>query len=276
MLLLRELWPYANNSSLRTAHFPVWTRAVAPTAWMERNSPSRCMSRCMLRAAFCLLVTVAGAQTNDDANPPDNPSGVRPFNITLPELELRGTTPTMFAALLRESGLSGGIAVSNQECSQGPEFSVSVGAGTTLDKALGQVAKSGTTSKWQVRDGLAILLPIGFVPPLLQVRIRRFEWDRAAPTVEAVARLRNLPEVSAEALKLGLKEAPFEGGMSQYCIRGDCSQKPKPEQALEMEEDATLFTVLNHIARAHAGSIWNYSEYRRDQDTRFSLGVLAE
>src|SRR5580700_2586094 len=142
MLLLRELWPYANNSSLRTAHFPVWTRAVAPTAWMERNSPSRCMSRCMLRAAFCLLVTVAGAQTNDDANPPDNPSGVRPFNITLPELELRGTTPTMFAALLRESGLSGGIAVSNQECSQGPEFSVSVGLEPPSTKHSGRLQRA--------------------------------------------------------------------------------------------------------------------------------------
>jgi hypothetical protein len=102
------------------------------------------------------------------------------------------------------------------------------------------------------------------------------EWDRSAPLREAIARLRSLPEVSAEALKLGLKEAPFEGGMSQICIRGDCSQKPKPEQALEMEEDVTLITVLNHIARAHAGSIWNYSEYRCDQNSLFSLGVLAE
>jgi hypothetical protein len=234
------------------------------------------MSRCILAAVFCLLVRVAGAQTNAEANPSDNPSGVRRFNITLPELELRGTTPTMFAALVREAGLSGGVAISNQECSQGPEFSISVAAGTTLDKALGQVAKSGTTSKWQVRDGIANLLPVGFVPALLQVQIRRFEWDRTAPMREAIDRLRHLPEVSAEALKLGLKEAPFEGEMSQLCIRGDCSQKPKPEQALEMEEDVTLLTVLNHIARAHAGSIWNYSEYRCDQNTRFSLGVLAE
>jgi hypothetical protein len=234
------------------------------------------MSRCMLTAAFCLLVTVAGAQTNDEANPSDNPRGVRPFSITLPELELRGTTPAMFAALVREAGLSGGVAISNQDCSQGPEFSISVTAGTTLEKALGQVAKSGTTSKWEARDGIANLLPTGFVPPLLQVQIRRFEWDRSAPLREAIARLRSLPEVSAEALKLGLKEAPFEGGMSQICIRGDCSQKPKPEQALEMEEDVTLITVLNHIARAHAGSTWNYSEYRCDQNSLFSLGVLAE
>ncbi len=234
------------------------------------------MSRCMRTAAFCLLVTVAGAQSNADANPSDNPSGVRPFNITLPQLELRGTTPTMFAALVRESGLSGGVAISNQECSQGPEFSVSVAAGTTLDKALGQVAKSGTTSKWQVRDGIANLLPIGFVPPLLQVQIRRFEWHRAAPMREALERLRQLPEVSAEALKLDLKEAPFEGGTSSLCIRGDCSQKPKPEQALEMEQDATLLTVLNQIARAHPGSIWNYSEYRCEQNSLFSLSVLAE
>jgi hypothetical protein len=234
------------------------------------------MSRCMLTAAFCLLVTVAGAQTNAEADPSDNPSGARPSNITLPELELRGTAPTMFAALVREAGLSGGVAVSNQGCSQGPEFSISVAAGTTLDKALGQVAKSGITSRWHVRDGIPNLLSVGFVPPLLQVQIRRFEWDRAAPLREVIDRLRHLSEVSAGALKLGLAEAPFEGGMSQLCIRGDCSQKPKPEQALELEEDATLLTVLNHIARAHARSVWNYSEYRCGQKTQFSLGVLAE
>ncbi len=104
---------------------------------------------------------------------------------------------------------------------------------------------------------------MGFVPPLLQVQIRRFEWDRSAPMKEAIARLRDLPEVSAEALKLGLKEAPFEGGVSQL------------EQALEMmEEDATLLTVLNHIAVLTGGVCRVFSsEYRWQPASRVRVLV---
>jgi hypothetical protein len=234
------------------------------------------MRRGTLAATLCLLVTMAGAQTNADATAANKPRGVQPSQVILPDLELRGTVPVVFATLLREAGLSGGVALPNQDCSHGPEASITVPAGTTLDKALWQVAKSRATSEWQLRDGVANLLPAGLVPPLLQVRIKRFEWDRAAPLRETVDRLRHLPEVSEEALKLGLREAPFEGGMSQICIRGDCTQKPKPASALEVEEDTTLLNVLNRVVDAHGGAIWNYSEYRCNENTQFSLSVLAE
>jgi len=233
------------------------------------------MSRSILTVTFCLLVTVARAQ-NAGAPPSDSPRDTRHLNIALPELELRGTTPVMFATLVREAGLSGGVVISNQECSQGQEFSISVAAGTTLDKALDQVAKVGTTSGWQVQDRVANLLPVGFVPPLLQVHIHKFEWDRAAPLREVIDRLRHLPEVSEGAQRLGLKETPFEGGMSQMCIRGDCTQIPRPEPVPEVEEDATLLSVLNRIVQAHDHAVWNYSEYRCNKNTQFSLDLMAE
>lgn len=91
--------------------------------------------------------------------------------MTVPETELRGTVQVMFATLVREGGLSGGVALSNQECSQGPKISVSIPAGTSLDKALGQVAASESASAWQLRDGVPNLLPAGPIPPLLVVRV---------------------------------------------------------------------------------------------------------
>ncbi len=94
--------------------------------------------------------------------------------------------------------------------------------------------------------------------------------------MEVIARLRHSPEVSEEASRLGLKEAPFEGGASVICLRGDCSEKPKPAPMLETDEGATLLTILNRIVEAHNGSVWSYSEYRCGADTLFSVEVLAE
>ena len=235
------------------------------------------MSKYFLAATFLLLVAAAGAQTKaDSAVPANNTDHSQPSGVFLPELVLRGTMPIMFATLVREAGFSGGVAVSNQHCSRSPESSISVPAGTRFDTALGQLGSSKATFEWKLRDGVVTLLRAGSVPPLLQVRIRRFEWDRTASVLEVMDRLRQLPEVSEEALKLGLEEAPVEGGASAICIRGDCSEKPKPMKAVETEEGVTLLTVLNRIVRAHSGAVWSYSEYRCHSNTLFSLEVLAE
>jgi hypothetical protein len=233
------------------------------------------MSRYILVTTFCVLATVSGAQTIAGSAVVDNPKSVHPSSVLLPKLELRGTAQMMFAALVREAGLPGGVAVLNEECSQGPERSISVPAGTSLDAALWQVAKSRTMSEWQIQDGVANMLPAGFVPPLLRVRIHRFEWERTAPVREVIDRLRQLPEVSEAALKLGLKEAPIEGAAGSICLRG-CKEEVKSETAPELEEDATVLAVLNRIVKAHDRAIWTYSEYRCGRNTQFSLNVLAE
>lgn len=64
--------------------------------------------------------------------------------------------------------------------------------------------------------------------------------------------------------------------MSAICIRGNCTEKPKPVPVLETEEGATLLTVLNRIVEAHSRSVWSYSEYHCGKDTLFSLEVLAD
>jgi hypothetical protein len=235
------------------------------------------MSRCFIAAIFLLFVAVAGAQTNTDSvTASNNTDQAQPARVFLPELELRGTTPIMFATLVREARFSGGVATSDQQCSHGQESSISVPSGTRFDIALGQLAGNKTPFEWKLRDGVVNLLPAGSVPPLLQVRIRRFAWDRATSVREVMDRLRQLPEVSEEALKLGLVEAPIEGGASAICIRGDCGKKPKPVSAIETEEGVTLLTVLNRIVRAHSGVVWSYSEYQCDKGALFSLDVLGD
>jgi len=233
------------------------------------------MKKLIVVAASFLMAWLAGAQTA--TNPTEEtPQSHGSSGIVLPELQLRGSLSTMFAALVKEAGLSGGVATSNKGCFHGPEGSIFVSAGTSFDKAVAQVAMTRAASQWQLRDGVANLLPGGGAPPLLQVQVRSFTWDKATPVREVLDRLRQLPEVAEEASKLGLREAPLQGGASTICIRGDCSEKPKAETMLETDEGVSLFTVLNRVVQAHRGTVWNYSEYRCDNGTLFSLSVLSE
>lgn len=234
------------------------------------------MNSYVLASAMCLLATVAGAQTSASAVAAGSLGRAGSLRVTNAELQLRGTVPVMFATLATQFGMSGGVAVTRQDCSHGPVGLVTVPAGSSQDTALGQIAKSDAAVKWESRDGVVDLFPAGDAPTLLQVRIGRFEWNRTAPVRETLDRLRQLPEVSREVSRLGLKEAPIEGGMSAICVAGDCSQKPKPMPKLETEAGATLLTLLNRVVQAHSGSVWSYTEYHCGKDTLFSLEVLAE
>jgi hypothetical protein len=232
------------------------------------------MKKYVVIAALSFSAWSAKAQINT-APVPDNSLPAGPSNIVLPELQLRGTLPTMFAALVKEAGLSGGIATSNVGCSR-PESSLHVSAGTTFDRAVARVTKTGPASQWELRDGVANLWPGEAVPPLLQVPVRSFTWDKAAPVREVLDRLRQLPEVVEEASKLGLREAPLQGGASSICIRGDCGEKRTIQAMVQTEEGVSLYMVLNRVVQAHSGAVWNYSDYRCNNVTLFSLGVVSE
>jgi len=233
------------------------------------------MSKHILAAILHLGRNGQGADECEHSNSMDKSRDALPPDMTVPETELRGTVQVMFATLVREGGLSGGVALSNQECSQGPKISVSIPAGTSLDKALGQVAASESASAWQLRDGVPNLLPAGPIPPLLVVRVPKFTWNRTDSPPEILSRLRQLSEVSAEIRKLGLKEAPIEGGAAAICVPGACQPKPTSEVP-KVIENVTLLTALNRIVHSRDGAVWIYSEYRCGESTQFSSNLLAE
>lgn len=227
-------------------------------------------------AALVLVAGPVGAQSAPTRSP--QPIPAKPPGVALPELNLRGSAPTMFAELVRQAGLSGGVAASNDECSPSPERTVSIPPGTNFESALTQLAKLGRGSSWQVEGRVANFFPGGLIPQLLRAQISSFTWDRTTPFKEVLSRLRQLPEVTEAASKLGLSEAPFEGGGGPICLRGDCSQKtpPKAAEGIEIEQEVPLITVLNRVAQAHNGAVWNYSEFQCSNGRFFSLSVLAE
>lgn len=227
----------------------------------------------LITATLSLIVWFAGAQTTPNASA-QAPVSSTSSAVVLPGLQLRGSAPTMFATLVKEAGLSGGAAGSNQGCSRPPARAVSIPAGTNFENAIALVAKLGPRAKWNVQGGVVVFLTDGVVPPLLQVQIQSFTWDKTMPVREVLDRIRQLPEVTGAAAKLGLAEAPFEGGASSICLRGSCGEEAQP-QMVETEQNVPLVALLNRVAQTHK-AVWDYSEFRYERGILFSLGVLAE
>ena len=79
---------------------------------------------------------------------------------------------------------------------------MSIPAGTNFENAIALVAKLGPGSKWNVQGGVVVFLPDGVVPPLLQVQIQSFAWDKSMPVREVLDRIRQLPEVTGQPRSL--------------------------------------------------------------------------
>jgi len=226
----------------------------------------------VLATVFLAALSALSRTAQDQTRPGSSPA----FPIaSLPKLELHGSIPTIFATLVKEANLSGGVAGLEEECLRSEE-SMSITAGTNFDTALASFAKLRARSTWQHNDGVANLFPTGAVLQLLQVQIASFTWDATTPIPEVIAQLRRLPEVTQEVWRLGLREAPFEGGGSAMCVRGDCTPQPRPQPSLKTEKEVPLVTLLNRIVRAHKGGVWDYEERRCGSSTSFSLTVISE
>jgi len=197
---------------------------------------------------------------------------LEPSTITLPELRTEETTAERFSTIMTMAGASGGMAIIHEGCSHGPRRNVSIKEGTTLSQALDDLALDAR-SKWQLKEGVVNMLPSALVPPLLETSIRTFEWNKSKSLTEAVGRLLGLPEVTQRARELGLKREPGGAGSTGVCIR-DCPKESDP--VIEVEKDATLLAILNHIVQSRDRAIWGYSEFHCNNETRFTLSIIAE
>lgn len=231
------------------------------------------MRHFLLLIIYAWSIQTPGPQRNDNLGQRSN--DLKPAAITLPELTLNGTTLETFTRVTITGGMSGGIARVLEGCTQGLQKPLNIRAGMTLSQALDTVAGNDTQSDWQNVDGVVNMLPAGSLPPLLQVRIHSFKWDKNAPAAESIAQLRDSAEVVERAKQLGLEAGPYEGSPSAICIR-NCSDLPKLQPSFEIEKDATLLTLLNRIVHAHQRTVWAYSENHCGSSKRFSLETIAQ
>jgi hypothetical protein len=225
------------------------------------------MRRCFFCTVLLLIVTLSfGQQISDHINTLD------PASVRLPELKSKQTSAESFSTIIITAGVSGGMAAVYDGCSYGHRRNVSIKEGTTLSQALDQLALE-LNSKWKIDEGVVNMLPNSFVPALLQTPIHSFQWNRSKPIKEAVGQLLGLPEITQRARKLGLKEEPGGASSTGICI-SDCPKEPDP--IIEVEKDTTLLAILNHIVGSHEKAIWGYFEFHCNNETRFTLAVLAE
>ena len=228
-------------------------------------------------AAVLLQLTPGVTSKSSISSVPQEPAAqVEASAIVLPNMTLQGTTVETFTEIVMQAGMSGGIVRVLDGCNRGSQKPLQISEGTTLKQALDAVAANETSTGWQVRDGVINMLPAGAsIPPLLQVRIRNFRWDKTASVRETISRLRNAKEVTTKARQLGLREANFEGSASAICIR-NCSTSPKNQPDLVMEPESTLLTLLNHVIQSHDRSVWSYSENHCGSENVFMLERIAE
>jgi len=227
----------------------------------------------LLITIYLLLIQSEGRRFN--ANVEDSSTSVKPSMVVLPNLTLSGTTLETFTSVTRAGGMSGGIARVLDGCTRGPQKPLAIKEGTTLSQALDIVAGNDTRSEWHITDAVVNMLPVGPVPPLLQVRIHGFKWDQNASAADGIARLRDSVEVMERARQLGLEMGPYEGSATAICIR-NCSESPKSQPSWKVEKDATLLTLLNRMVQAHDRVIWAYSENHCGKTNRFLLETIAE
>src|SRR5260370_18086273 len=117
----------------------------------------------------------------------DTPGGekIDPSAVLLPSIELKGTTIAMFATLMQTTGLSGGIATAQRDCTHGHEGTFSLPAGTSLAEALNVIASDeGLT--WQINDNVINMGPSAALPSLLDMYVSSFYWDRTESLVPTI------------------------------------------------------------------------------------------
>jgi hypothetical protein len=226
-------------------------------------------------AILSQLTQVNAPKTNGMASK-DSPTRVELSAISLPDMALQGTTLETFTKVVTQTGLSGGIIQVFDDCSKGLQKPLTISEGTSLTQALDMVAGNDTREDWRVSAGIINMIPASnTLPPLLQVQIHGFKWDKTAPLRETILALVNSQEVTEKALQLGLKKADFEGAASAICIR-NCSLNEKPKPSIIVEPDSTLLALLNRVIQAHDHSVWSYRENNCSGKSTFMLEVIAD
>lgn len=229
----------------------------------------------LVAITFYLLAQLSSGQQGRATGAASAPPQANPAVILLPELRVEGVPVEVFTRVLKAAGMPGGVVVEDPACSYGPKVSFLIQAGTTLGQALDKIA-TATSSSWQIDHGAVNIFPASGTPPLLDLRIESFEWDKSMSARETVGRLAIMPEVLQRIHELGLRQGRAEGGATAVCIIGDCAPKPKPTPALETERDTPLLSILNRVAVAHGQAVWTYMEFHCENQTNYALYAYAE
>jgi len=137
-----------------------------------------------------------------------------------------------------------------------------------LHDALESITQADQRYQWQMDRGVVNLIPRTGEPRLLKARINRYRT--ATNLNEALRQLLALPEVKAEASKLGLKLS--SGGL----VLGPGPSNGGPSQVSVDVKNVSLRGALNALVRAHGRAVWEYHEYRCGGSNEFFVNFLTQ
>lgn len=159
-----------------------------------------------------------------------------------------------FQTLMLESGTPGG-EVTLEGCEGESQRAVRL-EGPTVREALEGITRADPQFRWEVKEGVIHLLPIGGVPSLLKVRIKGFDTGEATDIETAATFLFALQDVRDAAATLGLSRNAI--GTGPYAIIPGPHPEP-PRLGLHLR-DLTVADALDALVRTNKRGIWLYRE----------------
>jgi len=199
---------------------------------------------------------------------------LQPDNVRIDHRVLMGNQPVLqiFLDVLRGTGLNGGFA-EIAACSDLPRGNLKLTQGITIREAMNALVSANPSYKWELQNGVVILMPRTGVP-LLDTKIGKFQMDASERETSAVVqKMLGAPEVRLHAAQLDLKLGLGQGGPGIY------EEHPVPKAPARFQSDWDNFSLLdglNRIVRTSPKAVWIYRETDCRNDKTYRVEVASD
>jgi hypothetical protein len=174
-----------------------------------------------------------------------------------------GSAQEAFAEVLRSAERPGGTVTLSGcgEPARGPMYAPGQ---SSVASALYRLTAVYPGYYWTVQGGVIDLLPKQNQPPVMDVRVQRFEWDTRTAMRLSVENVFQVAAVKDRLAGLGVTDAPNGGfGLQRppRVINGIPVPEPPPKGRKWQVENVTVLVALNVIAASYGTGFWHYDEW---------------
>jgi hypothetical protein len=177
-----------------------------------------------------------------------------------------------FLEVLRGTGVKGGFAAI-ADCSDLPRGTLKLKQGVTLHEAMDALVAANPSYRWQLEDGVVVLMPTSGVS-FLNTKIGKFQMDATDREIPAILHeLLRLPEVQASAAQLYLKPGLGQGGPGVY------DEHPVQTAPARIHADWRNFSLLdgfNRVVQTSQKAVWIYRETDCGGDKTYTIEVASD
>ncbi len=144
-------------------------------------------------------------------------------------------------------------------------------AGLTLRNVLDAIVAADPRYEWSFADGVVNLMPKGYTPPLLDVRLSHFKGSNSG-LFEPYRTIEQMPEVQARARELGILDRTEVVNRYGQIFIGHAGRKTHPYTY--NCSDCSVREVLNATAKLGHG-YWKYCEVESEGKKHFYISTVS-